>query len=264
MTTNTHTSTDINVLMARDCISELKERYPNYSSSQIAKEVGISQPTFNRIENGQGIPTFVTISKLLSATGKSHKINDVINLAYPQLPEDIRFDFSHNEETPIMGGDFAKYFSVKDYRNIILLAATRSGTTRHEVKDEYGVFGIKRLEELLAAQILNEVRGIIKADDEKISFDQEILKQSTLDCINDNYDAQRFGNNENWLSFQTESVNREKAMALIITKLRKTYKEIKEEILYSPEYFGNDKVFIAMVADSLLKESLNSTQEISQ
>jgi len=59
-------------------------------------------------------------------------------------------------------------------------------------------------------------------------------------------------------------VNKEKTMALIITKLQRTYKEIKEEILYSPEYFGNDKIFISMVADSLLKESLNSSKEIEQ
>lgn len=264
MTTNTHFSTGFNVRMARDCILELKERYPNYSSSQIAQEVGISQPTFNRIENGQGNPTFVTISKLLSATGKYHKIADVINMVYPNISEKIQLDYSHNEETPIMGGDFAKFFSISDYRNIILLASTRSGTTRNEIRSEYGIQGINKLDKLLTLNILTEVRGIIKANEEKISFDQQILKECTLDCINENYDAEKFGSNQNWLSFQTESVNKEKAMTLIIKKLQKTYKEIKEEILYSPEYFGNDKIFISMVADSLLKESPNSSKEIEQ
>lgn len=264
MTTNTHSSTDFTVQMARDCIFELKERYPNYSSSQIAKEVGISQPTFNRIENGQVNPTFVTISKLLSATGKHYKITDVIKMAYPNHSENTQLDYSHNEETPFMGGDFAKFFSVSDYRNIILLSATRSGTTRNEIKNEYGTHGLKILDELLTNKVLNDVQGIIKADDEKITFDQQILKDCTLDCINHNYDAQKFGTGQNWLSIQTESVNKEKAMALIITKLQRTYKEIKEEILYSPEYFGNDKIFISMVADSLLKESLNSSKEIEQ
>ncbi len=78
-----------------------------------------------------------------------------------------------------------------------------------------------------------------------------------------NYDTvklEKFGQDENWLSFQSESVNKSKAMALIRSKLQKTYKEIKEEILYSSDYYGNDKVFIGMVADSLLKEPSDSTE----
>lgn len=264
MTRNTHSSTDFTVRMARDCIFELKERYPNYSSSQIAKEVGISQPTFNRIENGQVNPTFVTISKLLSATGKYHKIADVIKIAYPVIPSDVHIDYSHNKETPFMGGEFAKFFSISEYRSIILLAATRSGTTRNEIQNEFGVRGLSRLDLLLSHEILSEARGIIKANEEKMTFDQQILKDCALDCISSNYDAEKFGTGQNWLSFQTESVNKEKAMALIIAKLQKTYKEIKEEILYSPEYFGNDKIFVSMVADSLLKESPNSSKEIKQ
>lgn len=53
-------------------------------------------------------------------------------------------------------------------------------------------------------------------------------------------------------------------MRLIREKLQKTYKEIKEEILYSPEYYGNDKVFIAMVADSLLKDIKDDSTGVLQ
>ena len=256
------TNTATNMRLAHDCIRELKIKYPNYSSTQIAKEIGMTQSTFSRIENGQTNPSLNSISKLLASLGKAHQLTDAIKISNPQLAETIKQNFSHNIDTPIMGGEYAKYFSHHEYRKILLLALTRSGTTRDEIADQYGKNGIQILSELLKAQILNEVRGIIKANEDKVSFDQEILQDSLINCIKDNYNADTFGQNKNWLSFQTESVNKEKAMSAINEKLKKAYQEIKEEILYSPEYYGNDKVFVGMVADSLLKESPDDSEVI--
>jgi DNA-binding XRE family transcriptional regulator len=248
--------------LARDCVRELKSKYPNYSSAQIAKTIGMSQPTFNRIENEQTNASLNSLSKLLSAAGKTHKIADAIEMANPSLAITLKENMSHNIDTPVLSGDFAKYFANSEYRNILLLALSRSGTTRDEVKSEYGNAGIKKLDEMIASTILNEVRGIIKADDEKVSFDQDILRDTLVSCISEKYDTEKLGLGESWLSLQTESVNKDKAMTLIRSKLQATYKEIKE-ILYSPEYYGNDKVFIGMVADSLLKQS-SSTSEVKQ
>ncbi len=117
---------------------------------------------------------------------------------------------------------------------------------------------------MLKANILFETRGIIKANEEKITFTQDILKDTLIKCIEENYSCEKFGLGESWLSFQTESVDKAKAMKLIREKLQKTYKEIKEEILYSPEYYGNDKVFIAMAADSLLKDIKDDSTGVLQ
>jgi len=249
-----------NTVLGRDCVRELKLKYPKYSSAQIAKEIGMSQPTFSRIENGQTNPSLNSVSKLLSAIGKSHKIAEAIEIANPSLASTLKENLSHNIDTPVMGGELAKFFSSSEYRNILLLALTRSGTTRDEVQGEYGNAGIKKLEEMLEVTILSESRGIIKANDDKVTFDQEILRDSLLSCVAQSYDVEKFGQDENWLSFQSESVDKTKAMALIRSKLQKTYREIKEEILYSSDYYGNDKVFIGMVADSLLKEPSDSSE----
>lgn len=240
--------------LIKDCVRELQRRFPGLSSTQIAIKIGMSQSTFSRIENGQTRPNVSNISKLLSAAGKTHQISEAVLLSDPKLMAQVKNNLSHNFETPIMGGEFAKYFSVPDFRKIILLALTNSGTTRVEIQTEYGNSGIKKLEDLLKVSIIFEDRGIIRANEEKVSFTQDLLKESLISCINDNYDPEKFGKALNWLSFQTESVNKSKAMKLIHARLQKTYKEIKEEILYSPEYQGNDKVFIGMVADSLLSD----------
>jgi len=253
---------ETNSQLARKCVRELKTKHPNFSSSQIAAMIGMSQPTFSRLENGQSNPSLNTISTLLSGLGKSHYISQAIEIANPSLASMIKENLSHNAETPVLGGEFVRYFRQVEHRNIMLLAMTRSGTTRAEIQGEYGNSGLRKLEELLKDNILKESRGIIKADDEKVTFDQEALKSAVLSSIEQHYDSEKYGTGENWLSFQTESVNKEKALKLIRAKLQKVYKEIKEEILYSPEYFGNDKVFIAMVADSLLKDLVSSAEVI--
>lgn len=252
-----------NIVLARDCVRELKAMYPNFSSAQIAQKIGMSQPTFSRIENGQTNPSLNSISKLLSALGKSHKITDAIEIANPSLASTLKENLSHNIETPVMGGDLARYFSNSEYRNILLLALTKSGTTRDEVKEEYGNAGIKKLDELISLTVLKEVRGIITADEEKVSFDQEILRDTLVSCIAEKYNPELFGQGVNWLSLQTESVNKAKAMPVIRSIIQEAYTKIKETVLYSPDYYGNDKVFIGMVADSLLKE-LGNSKEVRQ
>ena len=93
-------------------------------------------------------------------------------------------------------------------------------------------------------------------------FDQHILKDAIIDCITNSYDANKFGTGENLGTFQTESVDLEKATPVIRSILLEAYKQIKET-LYSPEYIGNDKVFIAMVMDSLIKK-LDVSTEVKQ
>lgn len=263
MVNGTQTNTASNMRLAHDCVRELKLKYPKYSSAQIAREIGMTQSTFSRIENGQTNPSLNSINKLLSALGHTHKLSDAIEFSDPSLANSLKKNLAHNYETPIAGNEFSKYFSNHDYRKVLLLALTRSGTTRDEIQGEYGNSGSRKLNELLKVEVLTESRGIIKANEDKITFNQDILKDSLLSCIDENYETEKFGKNENWLSFQTESVNKDKAMTLIRTKLQTAYREIKEEILYSPEYYGNDKVFIGMVADSLLKD-MPSTPEVLQ
>ncbi len=57
------------------CVKKLRERYPNWSSSQIANKVGIGRATLNRIENGLANPSVDTMIKLLSSSGEQSKIS---------------------------------------------------------------------------------------------------------------------------------------------------------------------------------------------
>ena len=78
---------------------------------------------------------------------------------------------------------------------------------------------------MLKMTILNESRGIIRADEGKVTFDQDILRDSLLNCVAKKYDVDKFGQDENWLSFQSESIDKSKAMAFreLIRRLRKRF-----------------------------------------
>ena len=254
--------------LTRKCIRELKAKYPNYSSAQIAKKIGMRQPTFNRIENGQiENPSLASISKLLSALGKSYKISEAVEKADPSLASTLKANLSHSLDIPVAVGDAAGYFADDNYRNIFLLAISRSGTTRDEVHGEYGDFGLKKLDEMVASGVLREEDGVVRFPHKnEVTFGQSLLKNALIGCTKERYDTEKFGTDENWLSFQTESVDKAKAMGLIRDKMQKLYEEIRDEILYSPRYHGNDKIFIGMVADSLLggdrpKEPLREVEQ---
>ena len=70
----------------------------------------MSQSTFSRIENGQTKPRLDSVSKLLSATGNSHHVSDIIESASPKLAAMVRENLSHNIETPFIGGEVSQYF----------------------------------------------------------------------------------------------------------------------------------------------------------
>ena len=243
------------VQLARKGIEELKSKYPNYSSTQIASKIGMRQSTFSRIENKQANPSLNSIMKIFASLNKTYEISEVIKEFDPQLASSIKKNLQHNLETPVLGQRLAHYFSKSSYSNILLLALTQSGATREEISKKYGDHGQSKLEELLSVGILFESKGIIRGNEEKITLDQKTLKEMLVNCIQEHYNPEGFGKGETWLSLQTESVNKEKALRLIRQKLQKVYKEIKEEILYSPEYAGNDKVFVGMVADNLCEKT---------
>ena len=130
-------------------------------------------------------------------------------------------------------------------------AFSTSGTTELEIRQEFGETGIKHLQELIDHGILLVKDERIFGQSSKVTFNQKIMKQAVLHSIEQCYDPQYFGKGENWLSLQTESVNKEKALPEIRNILQNAYKEIKE-VLYSEEFKGEDKIFVSMVLDKII------------
>ena len=246
--------------LVRSCIKELKRKYPNWSSTQIANFVGMGRSTFNRLENGTGKPGLDSIIKLLSSSGRIGKVSDIPKMIGDATVADgVAKNLSHNADSAIIEERLAEFFASYGHRMILLLAtADEKGIARRHLKEEYGSSGMRMVNELIDIGILTETGdGILKCKgyagnkEEPQTLGQNTLKDLLVDCIREKYDAGKFGGNENWLSLQTGTVDKEKAMGLIRMEFKKAYERI-EEALSSDEFDGNDRIFVGMVTDSLL------------
>ena len=201
-------------------------------------------------------PSLEVMTNILMNTGHHDQLPFYLERVNPTLATAFNSYFSHNIETPSLDIDSSTLFANKDYLFILLLAFTDIGTTELEIRQEFGSLGVKRLQELIDHGIVNIIDQRIYGQSSKITFNQKIMKQAVLYSIEQCYEPEHFGKGENWLSLQTESINKEKAMPEIRNILQNAYKDIKE-VLYSEEFKGDDKVFISMVADKILSSEKN-------
>ena len=245
----------------RSCIGKLKERYPHLSSAQIAQKVGIGKSTINRIENGTANPGLNSLMKILSFMGANGKVSEVLKMASDV--EQTKEEISHNADSIVLG-DITKYLNNPDYKGVLLIImASSKGSTREEIKHEHGARGIRFLSELVDLKVVTESpEGVLKVhsryyDGESVyATDQRTNKNSLLYCLKAKYDSEQFGTGNNWLSFQTDSINKTKAMKLIRSELKKAYINI-DKIIRSNEFRGDDKIFIGLVTDSLTDNLTN-------
>jgi hypothetical protein len=232
-------------------VDVFQEKHPNLSLPQISKKINVSYPTLKRIMNLSANPSLEVVTNILMNTGHHDQLPLYLQRMNPDLAAAFNNYFSHNVETPSLDLDSSTLFANKDYLFILLLAFTNSGTTEFEVRQEFGTLGIKRLQELLDHGIVIYKDERIFGQSTKVTFNQKIMKQAVLHSIEQCYNPELFGKGENWLSLQTESINKEKAMPEIRAILQNAYKDIKE-ILYSEEFQGDEKIFVSMVADKIL------------
>ena len=234
-------------------IIELKERYPNSSSSQLAQKVGLAQSTFSRIENKQSVPTISSLSAILSFLNKEYKL---ANLGTPALNRILKNNLSHNSDSSFLNEKLSKYNESFVGRNILLFALTSAGTTKKEVLEQLGRSGIEVLDKMLSENLLIEENEVIRYADkrDRITIPQDELKSLVIGTISDKYRSDLFGYGANWLSLQTNSIDKTKAMPKIREILKETYTKIQKEVFELQELQGNDKVFVTLASDSLLNE----------
>ena len=194
--------------LAHSCIRALKQKYPHWSSSRIARFIGMGRSTFNRLENREGKPGLDSIMRLLSSSGMARKISDIPGMMDNKgMAEGVAQNLSHNSDSAIVDEKLAGYFSSRGHRMVLLLAtANGEGIARESLKDEYGSEGMRMVDELVDRNILTEEDGILKCDgyagtkDEPQTLEQETLKDLLLDCVREKYDPGKFGGDDNWLS----------------------------------------------------------------
>ena len=74
-------------------IRELKERYPDSSSSQLARKMGLAQSTFSRIEKGTTTPSIESLSKILASVNRGFLLMNFLQDENPILANILKQDF---------------------------------------------------------------------------------------------------------------------------------------------------------------------------
>ena len=72
------------------CLKDLKRKYPNKTECQMAKLLGISRATFNRMKNESQIPQIENIIKILVGTNNISFLEEAIDLVDSGLGKKLK------------------------------------------------------------------------------------------------------------------------------------------------------------------------------
>jgi hypothetical protein len=131
------------------------------------------------------------------------------------------------------------------------LAYTSSGTTEDEITYELGQRGLERLNELVTkGLILKNENGRYLGTCKKYKLSFADTKERVRQALN-YYKLSEAGALNNWISFQTESLNDAGLKALKLLQ-QKHFNERKDQIFNNPMYMGETKTYSATVSSTFL------------
>lgn len=175
---------------------------------------------------------------------------------HPDIAKIMNNSFSHNEEYTFIEDQNREYYSNENYFLILNLASTRAGTTRDEVSYQLGMVGLERLDYLVEiGLVIEDTKGRYfgSTQNYKLTF-AETKKRIKLSI--DHYRLEEAGSINNWMSFQTESINEEGLQAL--KKLnQKHFNDRKDQIFDNPMYKGDIKAYTASISSTFLPYTEN-------
>lgn len=228
----------------------------SFGYGQIAIKFKLSSSNANKIEKNQNKLTLDQLFKILIGTGHTKKLTDVLSEYSDELREKY-MNCTVENDLQLMSKKAISYFNQEDYFLMMLLAYSPEGTTRQEIKENLGNIGLKRLDKLMAENILVEEDGKIKGEEGiKLTTDQETLKNIFIFSIKNCYDSTKFGSQKNTLRYHKLSTCQEKAMPFIYEKFKTCTVEILNELEKS-EYQGTDHIFFGMAFDQVAQLPLN-------
>lgn len=236
----------------QNCVSKIQNKYPKYSLNQISNMLDIKKSTMDRIAKGEvQKPSFLNSLKIMQASCDEGSIQKCIKEHYPNMYQTFSKVYSGNSDVEFIKNDAEAYFKDQTTYELMLLATSKSGVTKEYVSYEYGRKGIKILEKLIDSEILS-FDGTKVYCDKRINASQDTVQKLLANLVSSSYDLEAFGNKDNWLSVQYESVNKEKVLPMIKEVLSNANNEIRM-IVSDNKNQGNDIVWAGLVADSMTK-----------
>lgn len=246
------TQSDLKELL-KSSIQIIKKKKSNLSSNAIANKLDISSSTFNRIINGEvRKPELKHTFTIVSEAYNEKTAKEVTEHFYPELMANFDTIYKGNKEVPFVDADAEQYFRDPATYELMIMATSEAGITREKVKEEFGNKGIMVLEDLLQKEVLTDVDGVIGIKG-NINARQSTVHKLVENLISGNYDIQAFGQKNNWLSLQYDSVNLEAVLPQIKEIMQIANSDIRA-VLNNPSSKGKDVLWATMACDSLTKQ----------
>ena len=233
------------------CIDSFLEKNPRMTLQTVEDKTGVPISTLRRIVNLKGNPQPETVIKVFLALGYDNELIHYMREFHPDIATVMSVKNSHNQDYDFVEENNREFFVSEDYYLLVNLAYTTNGTTEEEISYELGRKGLERISELLDKGIIEKTkdgRFIGKSNNYKLSFSDT---KKRIELAMRYYRLEEAGNINNWMSFQTESLNDEGLKALK-TLQQNHFNERKEQIFNNPMYNGNRKVYSATISSTFL------------
>lgn len=224
------------------------------STQAIADKAKSGYTTIREIKNGKlkslSIKKSLEISKNLSGPSTLEELMSLSDIS-KEKAEDFKARFSHLFDYNVMPEKYEDFVANKDFAKILWAAFGTSNITREEIRYRWGKEGEDRLEVLLDAGLVIEEDGLIKGVVEmagagiKSAYNQLGIGYGL-------YNISHARKQENWVSFQTNSVN-DKFITDMREVIRGVFKTFGEKS-NAPEYIGNKRMFFGMIFDRFLED----------
>ena len=139
--------------LSRSYIKKIKERF-HLGTSKIAKKIGVSYSCLNRIEKGESKSSLVTTLRLLSLSGESKQATEILKRAEELKRAEGDIFYKMNSTKRREAEEYLNDPHTQEVTRFIVDGP--KGRTRGEVKNEYGVQGIKILDEFIKMDIVTK------------------------------------------------------------------------------------------------------------
>ena len=232
------------------CISSYLQKNSSLTLVNVEERTSVPHSTLRRIVNGSGNPSAEAVIKIFRSLGYDDELLSYMKDFHPEIATIMAAKSSHNQEFTFINDKDREFFISEDYFSIVTIAYTRNGISAEEVQDEFGKVGLVRLQELLEKGIVKKVdnRYIGTIENYKLSFADT---KRRVELALRHYNVSEGGNINNWLSFQTDSIN-EAGLRALKSLHQNQYIERKEQIFNNPMYNGDLKVYSASVSSTFL------------
>lgn len=156
--------------LLQEQLRKYRKAHPRLSGAQIARRLGVSTSTMNRIENGDiKTPTIDQAVKILRACCGPEEVAEFMRTYYPDIHHGLLDYFKMSSERVQLEEDVEQYFCDESTYMMMLFATTKAGLSENWVLQEYGRSGHQKFMKLAARGVFKNKNGRFFASETEVN-----------------------------------------------------------------------------------------------